>query len=163
MKHFHLRSAVIGAVVGIAILLVARPLTNLGGSAEDALMEADRAFSAMSVSEGAKAAWGAYMIDDAMILGQGSQPLVGLDDILSGFDGWPEGASISWQPDRAEVAESGEMGWTWGRYVMLVPAEDGAPKASHGKYLNIWERQPDGSWKVSVDIGNQNPAPEEGE
>lgn len=165
MKHFHLNSAIIGALVGIAILLVARPLTNPGGSAEDALIEADRAFAAMSVSEGAKAAWGSFMTEDAMIMGAGSQPTLGLDDILADFEDWPAGASISWEPKRAEVAASGEMGWTWGRYILTIPGagDDDAPKVSHGKYLNIWEKQPDGAWKVLVDVGNSNPAPEEGE
>lgn len=160
MKHFHLSSAIAGAVVGIAVLLIARPLTDAGDPDMEALIAADRAFSAMSESEGAKAAWGAFLIEDAMILGAGSQPTLGLDNILAGFDAWPAGASISWQPQKAEVADSGELGWTWGRYVYLVPGEDGVFVASHGKYLNIWKKQPDGTWKVAVDMGNDNPAPD---
>lgn len=162
MKHFHLNSAIIGAGVGIVVLLVARPLTDPGSPDAEALMAADRAFSAMSVSAGAKAAWGAFMTEDAMILGAGSQPNIGLVNILPGFDAWPESASISWEPQKAEVAASGELGWSWGRYVYTAPGEDGTPAASHGKYLNIWQKQPDGTWKVTVDMGNQNPAPGDG-
>lgn len=162
MKQFHLNSALIGAGVGIVILLIAKPLTDAGNTGADALLAADRAFSAMSVKDGAKAAWGAFLTEDAMILGQGSQPELGLAEILPGFDDWPAGASISWEPQNGAVAASGELGWTWGRYVLLVPGDDGAPAASHGKYMNIWNRQPDGSWKVTIDMGNQNPAPDSG-
>lgn len=159
MKHFHLNSALIGAGVGIAVLLIAKPLTGPGNTGADALLAADRAFSAMSVSAGAKAAWGAFLTDDAMILGQGSQPERGLANILPGFDDWPPGASIGWEPQNGEVAASGDLGWTWGRYVYTAPGEDGTPVTSHGKYLNIWKKQSDGTWKVTIDMGNQNPAP----
>ncbi len=167
MKHFHLNSALICAAAGIAVLLVDRQLSEPENGGAEALLAADRAFSAMSVSAGAKAAWGAFLTDDAMILGRGSQPNRGLANILPGFDDWPAGASISWQPQDGEVADSGELGWTWGRYVYTAPGpgtgEDGAPTASHGKYLNIWKKQADGSWKVTIDMGNQNPAPGDSE
>lgn len=159
MKHFHLNSALIGAGVGIAVLLIAKPLTGPGNTGAAALLAADRAFSAMSVGEGPKAAWGAFLTDDAMILGQGTQPKRGLDNILTGFDSWSPDASISWQPQNGEVAASGELGWTWGRYILVAPGKDGTQATSHGKYLNIWKKQPDGTWKVTIDMGNQNPAP----
>jgi ketosteroid isomerase-like protein len=60
------------------------------------------------------------------------------------------------------VAESGDMGWTWEKYQVVVDAET----VSSGKYVNVWKKQADGSWKVRVDIGNQKPAQaqtEEGE
>jgi ketosteroid isomerase-like protein len=28
-----------------------------------------------------------------------------------------------------------------------------------GRYLTVWKKQPDGSWKVVRDIGVQDPAP----
>lgn len=163
MKHFHLNSALVGAGVGIVILLIARPLTEPESGGADDLLAADRAFSAMSASAGAKAAWGAFLTEDAMTMETGSQPTIGLANILTGFDAFPANASIIWEPQRAEVAVSGELGWSWGRYIITAPGEDGAPVSSHGKYLNIWKKQPDGTWKVTIDMGNQNPPPEDSE
>lgn len=37
---------------------------------------------------------------------------------------------------------------------------DTVKSVSHGKYLNIWEKDADGNWKVAVDMGNSSPAPE---
>ena len=61
---------------------------------------------------------------------------------------------------KASVSASGDMGWTWGIYVMTVREADGTVRTSHGKYLNVWEKQPDGEWKVVADIGNESPEPE---
>ena len=30
---------------------------------------------------------------------------------------------------------------------------------NHGKYCSVWKKQPDGSWKWVVDIGNSSPGP----
>jgi ketosteroid isomerase-like protein len=52
------------------------------------------------------------------------------------------------------------MGYTWGTYlVMKKDEEDGEPH-SYGKYMNIWKKQPDGSWKAAVDMGNKSPLPQ---
>ncbi len=48
------------------------------------------------------------------------------------------------------------MGWTWGVYQIIVDGK----QVSNGKYVNIWTLQPDGSWKVRMDMGNQEPAQE---
>jgi ketosteroid isomerase-like protein len=37
---------------------------------------------------------------------------------------------------------------------------DGTVRRATGKYLNVWKKQPDGSWKVLVDIGNEDPVPD---
>ncbi len=37
-----------------------------------------------------------------------------------------------------------------------------APNAevNYGKYVTIWKKQADGTWKFVVDVGNKSPAPE---
>ena len=61
-----------------------------------------------------------------------------------------------WQPQVGEVAASGDGGWSGGQYQVVVDGEN----TDTGKYLNIWKKQPDGTWKVRLDIGNQRPKPE---
>ncbi len=65
---------------------------------------------------------------------------------------------LSWQPQKADVAAAGDMGWTWGTY-FYEAEQNGEIKKQYGKYINIWEKQTDGSWRVVVDIGNASPAP----
>ena len=66
---------------------------------------------------------------------------------------------LEWTPQYAEVAKSGELGYTWGKYILSYRDEKGEEQKSYGKYLNIWKKQKDGSWKVAVDMGNSSPVP----
>jgi ketosteroid isomerase-like protein len=80
----------------------------------------------------------------------------GLEQVLAALgEGDDPGYRLLWQPQFAEAAAAGDMGWTWGQYQVLAEGET----ISTGKYLNVWTRQADGRWKVRADIGNQRPAP----
>jgi ketosteroid isomerase-like protein len=57
--------------------------------------------------------------------------------------------AIRWQPLHAEVAGSGELGYTWG-VAESAPAKEG-PFKPYGIYVTIWKRQPDGKWKFVYD------------
>lgn len=63
---------------------------------------------------------------------------------------------FTWDPNYAEVAESGDLGYTVGRYEIRA-AGDAAPMSETGTYLTVWTRQDDGTWKVKADIGNPDP------
>jgi ketosteroid isomerase-like protein len=63
---------------------------------------------------------------------------------------------LVWEPGRAEVALGGDLGYTIGDYRVEATASPDSV-LSRGKYLTVWRRQPDGSWKVEADIGS--PAP----
>lgn len=133
---------------------------DMGDSTLDELLNADRAFAQYSREHGAQAAWGAFLRADGSILPTGGEPIVGLENIVENFADWPEGATIDWYPVAGGVAESGELGWTWGRYVFTAPTESGETQESHGKYLNVWQKDETGAWKVLIDTGNTNPPPE---
>jgi ketosteroid isomerase-like protein len=72
---------------------------------------------------------------------------------------WPPDFSLSWTPAKAEMAASGDLGYTYGNYVLKSKDKDGKPVTQYGKYTSIWKKQKDGSWKVAVDMGNSSPAP----
>lgn len=65
------------------------------------------------------------------------------------------GFSVSWQPTGAEVSTSGDLGYTMGTYELKMQAE-GTPINDHGKYVTVWRKQADGSWKVVADIFNSD-------
>jgi len=124
----------------------------------EALLQTDRDFSEYSRNSGAAAAFEHYLVDDALGLPAGGEP-TGRDSLVAGLTGLE--LTFTWEPQRAEVAASADMGWTWGRYEARTPSPDGAEQVSYGKYLNVWSKQPDGSWRVVADIGNANPKPGE--
>lgn len=63
--------------------------------------------------------------------------------------------SIQFSTDRVEVAKSGEIGYTRGTYTMTMSARDTKKVLREkGKYVTIYSRQADGSWKMMEDISN---------
>ena len=123
------------------------------------MMATDRMFAAMAVEEGVPAAFGAYAAEDVQMFPDGGQPYGGRDSMVERFATWPEGASLIWEPVEGMAATSEDFGFTWGRYVFTVIAEDGGETTEHGKYVTVWRKEADG-WKYVADIGNSNPAPE---
>ena len=125
------------------------------------LMAVDTEFSEFSRANGAYAAFAAYLADDAVALNAGQQPLVGRENVIATMTGYPEGAELVWTPIAGDIAASGDLGYTWGRYVYSTPGEDGGRIENHGKYMTIWKLQDDGTWKAVLDGGNTNPPPGE--
>ena len=56
---------------------------------------------------------------------------------------------IRWKPLRADVAASGDLGYTWG-VAESGPGKTG-PFKPYGIYVTIWKRQTDGKWKFVYD------------
>ena len=121
------------------------------------LLKTDIEFSKTSVEKGAAEAFYLYLADDAVQLPAGLPPIVGREKIRESMSGSSK-AVLKWEPVKAEVAKSGDLGYTWGNYEISWQGEDGRTEKLYGKYLNIWKKQPDGTWKAVVDIGNQSPS-----
>ncbi len=62
--------------------------------------------------------------------------------------------AISWTTTAARVAASGDMGFTAGTYQESYRGADGNPVTMTGKYLCVWAKQADGSWKATHDMWN---------
>lgn len=124
----------------------------------DEMLAADSAFAKMAAEKGVPAAFAAYAASDVRMFPDGGEPYSGRDALIARFAAWPEGAALSWTPVEAMAASGGDFGFTWGRFIFTAPGAAGAV-AEHGKYVSIWRREPDGSWKFVADIGNASPAP----
>lgn len=116
------------------------------------LIDADKAFNAMAQKEGTGKAFIAYSADDPVLIRPGNMPLIGKAEFVDVFSKVP-GSSLSWEPIRAEIAASGDLGYTFGRYTL----SDGETIKTHGVYVTIWKKQPDGSWKFVLDGGGTTP------
>lgn len=60
--------------------------------------------------------------------------------------------NISWKTTHAEV--SGSLGFTSGPYEATFKGADGEIIVEKGKYLCVWKKQADGSWKAIHDMWN---------
>lgn len=129
------------------------------GKARQELLDTDRDFAAYSVEHGAAEAFRAFMAKDAMQLPAGAEPIIGNDAIYKSMLEGGTDYVLAWEPQSGDVAMSGDMGWTWGKYTFTFKDSEGVEQTRYGKYLNIWQRQLDGKWLAVVDLGNSSPAP----
>ncbi len=120
----------------------------------DILMQADRDFDA-AVAEGGSAAWASWFASDGRMVQPGIGLIQGRDKIqplMVGLD--DPNTSLRWTPDYAEIAASGDLGWTTGTYVSEGVAPDGSVARGEGRYVSIWTLDAQGAWKVAIDLGN---------
>lgn len=66
-------------------------------------------------------------------------------------------SSLTWHPVFAAVAGSRDLGYTIGEYTVTARGPTGAAVQRFGKYLTVWKRQSNGTWKFVVDGGNGSP------
>ena len=59
----------------------------------------------------------------------------------------------------AEVAASGDIAHTMGTYLATMMGEDGKTATEPGKWLSVWKKQADGSWRIAVETYNTDIAP----
>jgi len=116
----------------------------------DSLVAAERAFSQLSAAKGIKESFLAN-IDNTGVL---FRPLsvMGKDWLTSHPN---PAAHLVWQPAYAEIARSGDFGWTTGPYEI---APQGQPK-EYGQFSTVWQKQADGHWKFLADLGVSTPGP----
>jgi ketosteroid isomerase-like protein len=54
------------------------------------------------------------------------------------------------------VAKSGDLGFTTGTYEDSFKGTDGKMVSEKGKYVCMWKKQKDGTWKAIHDIWNSD-------
>ena len=64
------------------------------------------------------------------------------------------GFQLTWDLETAVALESGNMGYTSGHYVAVVPSPNNTTLKFGGQYITVWKKQKDGSWKVLWDGGS---------
>ncbi len=69
------------------------------------------------------------------------------------------GFSLQFSPTKADVAASGNLGYTTGTYESTMNDAAGNPMTEKGKYVAVWKKQSDGQWKVAEDIFNADAPP----
>lgn len=152
MKRISRAMLVGGAIFGVSC--------GGGGSPPTAsIMAADAAFD-RALADGDLAAFAELVAEDAVFLG--SEVLEGREQVVAAWStllGPEATTSLRWAPDAAEVAASGDLGYTRGRYRMTTAGAGGETATAGGIYVTIWRRGGDGRWRAALDIGTP-PEPE---
>jgi ketosteroid isomerase-like protein len=120
---------------------------------------ADSAFAFAGDVSGLAIAFSSYAAPLAVLF-SGSELVVGPEAIGALYEEQQRpGVTLNWHPVVADASDSGDLAVTVGDYVFTGPSATGVATQRFGKYLTIWKRQRDRSWKYLVDGGSPNPTP----
>jgi len=106
-----------------------------------------------------------YYADDAIILPpnmatingkQGGRAMWQAMFSVPGFGG-------GWKVSKVEVARSGDLAYVTGTYELSETDAKGKPITDKGKYLEVWKKQADGTWKCAIDMFNSDLPSDSGE
>lgn len=114
------------------------------------LLATERAFFKQA-SGGASHAWQKYLSETARIHRNHILPVIG----KAALQDWigKQSAALSGEPIKAEVARSGDFGYSYGSY------EWRGAKPEKGYYARVWKRDERGEWRIVFDV--TAPLPEE--
>jgi len=136
------------------------PAAAMRQKAIDEIREVDQNFSIMAEKQGLAKAFTTYAADEAIKMNDGAAPTVGFDAIRTQMSQMPtDGSVLSWQVLKADAAQSGELGYTFGQWMLTTKDDKGKHKAQYGVYVTVWKRQRNGHWRFVVDGGNNIPEP----
>jgi ketosteroid isomerase-like protein len=136
----------------------ATPLPRPLEESRSHVRDADSLFSDLSYRMGAAFAFASTIADDGTMFGSPAL-LTGPNAVKEYFETRGEPASLTWQPVFASIAGSRDLGFTIGESVTTARGPSGAAVQRFGKYLTVWRKQRDGTWKFLVDGGNASPGP----
>lgn len=115
--------------------------------AREAIIAAENAFAAQAARDGSSAAFLANCTPTAMVVENGQ-----LANAQKVWNNKPQSTGthrLAWHPVMADVAQSGELGYTTGPWTF----GSGSQTVAAGEYVTLWRKQPDGQWKFEVDMG----------
>jgi uncharacterized protein (TIGR02246 family) len=95
--------------------------------------------------------------DDAVSYSANSEPMVGKDAILKGMQAMLASAKFSGVSAHTDtVIVMGDLAIEFGGYAGTMTPPKGPAAQDHGRFMNLWKRQADGSWKIFRDISNSS-------
>ena len=124
----------------------------------DAVRAADTAWAKAAATRNVEATI-AFYADDAvamppnvaMAMDKGAQRKAWADILTPGTE-------ISWSPGQIVASSSGDLVYDVGIYTVITKNKKGKTTTDGGKYLSVWKKQADGSWKAEANSWNSDKA-----
>jgi ketosteroid isomerase-like protein len=66
------------------------------------------------------------------------------------------GFAVTWQMAQVEVSSAGDLAYGHGTYESIFKDPEGNPVTEQGKWVIVWKKQPDATWKMVADIWNSD-------
>lgn len=141
-----------------SILLVSVTLLSCGsktgtGQKEKAINEIQQAeadFNKMAGEKGIAEAFGFFADSNAVI--RRDSLIKGKENIRIFYSkDFYKTATVTWAPDFTDASETGDLGYTYGKYLWQSKDSTGKANESRGVFHTVWKKQKDGSWRYVWD------------
>lgn len=115
------------------------------------ILETEKAFARLAREKGLQTAFLTYAADGAVLhregrLIEGRQAIAAYYEQRASDD-----AKMEWTPDFVEVAASGDLGYTYGKFIYEGKDRAGQVIKREGIFHTVWKRSANGEWRYVWD------------
>lgn len=116
------------------------------------IFQAEKAFEKMTSEKGVAEAFYYFADKNAVIKRENDSLISGSDNIKIYYEKKAlKDAVVNWTPDFIDVSESGDLGYSYGKYAWKLKDNAGNIVEYKGVFHTVWKRQKDNSWKYVWD------------
>ncbi|MBT3208029.1 MAG: nuclear transport factor 2 family protein [Bacteroidetes bacterium] len=115
------------------------------------IRDTEQKFAEMVKENGIREAFLTFAAEDAVLM-RNNSVVVGKNAITEFYDSQKSiDGTLSWTPDFVDVAASGDLAYTYGKYTFSYLDENHSEIKSTGIFHTVWKRQADGNWRFVWD------------
>lgn len=116
------------------------------------IFQTERDFQKMTEEKGITEAFYHYAAPDAVIKRENDTLIMGRENIKIYYGNKHlNNATVEWKPDFIDISESGDIAYTYGKYIWKILETSGETTKYTGIFHTVWKKQADGSWKYVWD------------
>jgi ketosteroid isomerase-like protein len=120
------------------------------------LLELEAKFSDDVAANGGSA-FAKWFAEDGITLANGRSAVIGKAAIAAQARWDPKQYQLTWIAQGARMGPSNDMGFTWGHYDSAAKDVHGETVKTSGRYMTVWRKMQDGSWKVQMESSAEEP------
>ena len=113
------------------------------------ILDTEQQFADLLKEEGMHKAFITFASEEAVLM-RNNKLIVGKNNIDQFYKN-QDSKNLEWKPDFVDVAESGDIGYTYGQYIFTSLDSSGKSKVSTGVFHTVWKRRSDGKWRFVLD------------
>ena len=141
----------------VAVLLLSSVLSATAQSAREDIETAGTKFTE-AYNSGNAAALAQMYTEDAAVLPPDGKRVDGRKGVEEFWQGAIDAGMKNLTLKALEVEERADLAYEVGAFTLDVPSEGGALSTVAGKYIVVWKKGDDGTWRLHRDIWNSGAA-----
>jgi ketosteroid isomerase-like protein len=116
------------------------------------ISQAEKAFERMASEKGIAEAFYYFADENAVIKRENDTLIAGKENIKIYYERKElKDATVNWTPDFIDISKSGDLGYTYGKYIWKIKDINGNIVEYKGVFHTVWKRQKDNGWKYVWD------------